>query len=296
MRPVGRDARGRIARLAPMLVLIDGEPFESADATVSVHDWAVIRGYGVFEVVRSYDGVPFRLDAHLDRLARSAAGLWIDLPARDDLAEWIRRCAADGGECQVRLVVTGGDRSHAAGVAGRVVVMTESLPEVPDRLSVLPMRAPWHPATDEGGFAGIKWTSYAPNMASTDAARRAGFDDALLLGPDDVVLEGPTYTVAWIVGGRVETPSLDLGILRSITRDVLIESAARLGLAVVESSFPLERLLGADEALGLSTTKQVTPIANVGMSAIPVGDLGAALAGEFAAIVAAEIGRTPDPS
>jgi branched-subunit amino acid aminotransferase/4-amino-4-deoxychorismate lyase len=272
-----------------MLILIDGEPFEQSDASVSVLDWGVIRGFGVFEVVRAYAGVPFRLDAHLDRLARSAASLWIDLPGRPELTEWIRRCAESGGDCQVRLVVTGGGRGDGA-PAGSTIVVTESLPEIPDRLSVLPLRAPWHPATDEGGFPGVKWTSYAPNMASTDTARRAGFDDALLLGPNDIVLEGPTYTVAWVVGGRVETPSLDLGILHSITRDVLVESADRLGLPVSESSFPLDRLLGADEALGLSTTKQVTPIGRIGTTDIAVGEVGVALAREFATIVSAESG------
>lgn len=273
-----------------MLVLIDGRAHEPAGATVSVFDWAVIRGFGVFEVIRSYDGAPFRLDPHLDRLERSAAALWIDLPPRDDLAEWARRCAESGGECQVRLVATGGGRNPTVDAPSRVIVMTEPLPEVPPRLSVLPVRAPWHPGTDEGGFSGVKWTSYAPNMASTDLAKRAGFDDALLLGAGDTVLEGPTYTVAWVTDGRVETPSLELGILHSITRDVLLESAARLGLPMAEGVFPLARLLAADEALGLSTTKQVTPIERVGDQEIAVGDLGAALAREFAAIVAAELG------
>jgi branched-subunit amino acid aminotransferase/4-amino-4-deoxychorismate lyase len=272
-----------------MLILIDGEQVDRSDASISVFDWGLIRGFGVFEVVRAYAGVPFRLDAHLDRLARSASALWIDLPERDLLAGWIRRCAESGGDCQVRLVVTGGGRGEGAPSAS-TIVMAEPVPAVPPQLSVLPMRAPWHPATDEGGFAGVKWISYAPNMAAIDTARRAGFDDALLLGPDDIVLEGPTYTVAWVVGGRVETPALDLGILHSITRDVLVESAGRLGLSVSESSFPLERMLGADEALGLSTTKQVRPIARVGTTEIQVGEVGAALAQEFAAIVAVESG------
>lgn len=273
-----------------MLVLIDGEPFDPAAAVISVFDWGVMRGYGVFEVVRSYGGAPFRLDAHLDRLERSAASLWIDLPPREDLSAWVARCAAEGGECQVRLIVTGGGRDPGIDAPGRTIVKAEPLPVVPDRLTVLPLRAPWHPGTVEGGFPGVKWTSYAPNMAATDAARRAGFDDALLLGEGDVVLEGPTYTVAWISGGRVETPSLDLGILRSITRDVFIESAGRLGLGVVESAFPLARLLEADEVLALSTTKQVSPIRAVGEHEVPVGEVGTAIATEFAAIVGREIG------
>lgn len=262
-------------------------------ATVSVFDWSVLRGFAVFEVIRSYDGTPFRLGAHLDRLERSAATMWIELPDRAHLTSWVRQCAGAGGECQVRVVVTGGGRDPLEDVPGRTIVMWEPLPAVPDRLSILPMRAPWHPATDSSGFAGVKWTSYAPNMASIDKARRAGFDDALLLSRDGVVLEGPTYTAAWVVAGRVETPSLDLGILPSITRDVLLEAAARLGLGVVEGSFPLERVVGADDVLALSTTKQVMPVGRIGEHEVASGEAGPALAAEYRSIVAAEVGSSP---
>ena len=140
----------------------------------------------------------------------------------------------------------------------------------------------------ENTRSGSNSTSSAPNMDAIDAARRAGFDDAPLLGPGDVVLEGPTYTIAWMIDGRIETPALDLGIIHSITRDVLLESAARLGRPLFESSFSLERLLEADEVLALSTTKQVTPVVRIGTTAIPVGEIGEAIVAEFAAAVASE--------
>lgn len=279
-----------------MRALVDGEPFEGPDAVVSVFDWAVIRGYGVFEVIRSYDGVPFRLAAHLDRLERSAAALWIEPPERVRLVEWVRRCAEVGGDCQVRIVLTGGGRDALTEAPPRAIVTWEPLADLPDVLSILPMRAPWHPATTESGFPGVKWTSYAPNMASTDMARRAGFDDALLLRPDSIVLEGPTFTIAWVADGRVETPSLELGILHSITRDVLREAAQQLGYDVLGGVFPLERLLLADEVLALSTTKQISPVSRVGEHDIPVGDIGRSLASTFASIVAAEAGRRTTPS
>ena len=276
-----------------MLVLIDGEAHDPADAALSVFDWAVVRGFGVFEVIRSYGGRPFRLGPHLDRLGRSAAGLGIDPPDRAGLEQWVEACADDGGDCQVRVIVTGGRRDRHAQSPPRTIVMTEPLADVPDRLRILPMRAPWHPATQEEGFGGIKWTSYAPNMASTEKAHLAGFDDALLLSADGIVLEGPTFTVAWASGGRLETPSMELGILASITRDVMLEAAARLSLEVVESAFPLQRVLDADEVLALSTVKQVTPVERIGDQAVEVGEISTALAAEFAAIVAAEVGAGP---
>jgi branched-chain amino acid aminotransferase len=276
--------------LRAMRVIIDGTPVPEDEAAISVYDWALLRGYGVFEVVRVYDGRTFRVQQHLDRLERSAAALAIDLPDRNELESWIADCAAAGGNCEVRIVVTGGSRDPLTKTASRTIVLTEPTPDTPERLAVLPMKALWHPGTDAGGFAGVKWTSYAPNMASTDKAQRAGFDDALLLTAESIVLEGPTFTVAWISDGRLETPTLELGILASITRDVLLESARRLDIEVKQGFFPLERLLGAEEALALSTVKQVTSIEKVGEHEVPVGDIGTALADEFRSIVEVETG------
>ena len=277
--------------LRAMRVSIDGTPVPDDEAAISVYDWGFLRGYGVFEVVRVYDGRTFRVRQHLDRLERSAAALAIDLPDRNQLESWIAECAEEGGNCEVRIVVTGGGRDPLVKAASSTIVMWEPTPAASKRLAVLPMRALWHPGTDAGGFAGVKWTSYAPNMASTDKAQRAGFDDALLLTAESIVLEGPTFTVAWISEGRLETPTLELGILASITRDVLVESALRLDIEVKQGFFPLERLLGADEALALSTVKQVTPIDKVGEHEIPVGEVGTALANEFRSIVEIETGH-----
>ena len=121
-------------------------------------------------------------------------------------------------------------------------------------------------------------------------ARAQGFDDALLLSSEGLVLEGPTFTVAWFIDGHVETPELALGILPSITRSVLIESAARLDLEVVEGRFTLQRLIDADEAMALSTVKEVSRIGAVGEHAKAEGDVGVALKGAYREIVAAETG------
>jgi branched-subunit amino acid aminotransferase/4-amino-4-deoxychorismate lyase len=125
-------------------------------------------------------------------------------------------------------------------------------------------------------------------MASTDKAQRAGFDDALLIGSNGIVLEGPTFTVAWVHDGRIETPSLDAGILQSITRDVMIECADRLGIPVSQGHFPLDRLLGSDEAFALSTLKQVMPIEGVGEVDIELGPVTSKLAGSFEELVRIE--------
>jgi branched-subunit amino acid aminotransferase/4-amino-4-deoxychorismate lyase len=223
-------------------------------------------------------------------LDQSAAALAIPRPDRLALAADMAEVAAANGDGQVRVILTGGGRDPWQEAAPRRVVMWEPLPPVPERVKVLPIIAPWHPATTASGFPGVKWTSYAPNMATTDAVRRLGYDDAMLLTPEGVVLEGPTFSFAWVHAGRIETPSLDLGILPSITRDVVLECCARLGLPVDEGRYPFERVRDAEEVLALSTVKQVVPVARVGTHEIPGGPVAARLAAAFAKVVAAETG------
>lgn len=273
-----------------MRVIIDGEAVDPTAAVVSVFDWVVIRGMGVFEVVRSYGGTLFRMGQHLERLERSAASLGLSAPPRHALERDLAAVAAAGGDGQVRVVITGGGRDAEVAAPSRTVVMWEPIPSGPERIRVLPVVAPWHPATDQSGFPGVKWTSYAPNMATTDIVRRSGFDEALLMTPDQIVLEGPTFSYAWVVDGRIETPSLDLGILASITREVLIECATAMGIAVVEGRFHLDRMLAADEVLALSTLKEVVPVEAIGSQQMAVGPVVPRLAAALVALVAEEVG------
>jgi branched-subunit amino acid aminotransferase/4-amino-4-deoxychorismate lyase len=270
-----------------MRVIINGIETRDEDAVVPVFDWGLQRGFGAFEVIRSYAGRLFREEGHLDRLERSLTALHIGLPPRDSLEQWVRRAAGEGGDCTVRVIVTGGGRDALFPTPSHTIVMWEPLPSVPDRLRLVPVTASWHPGTATATFHGM---SYAPNMAATDAARRDGFDDALLLTAAGDVLEGPTFTVAWAVDGVVETPGMEMGILASITRDVLLEASARLGLEVRQGRYPLARLLEADEVMALSTTKEVTPVAVVGERQMGSGPIAGRLAEEHRAIVSGDLG------
>ena len=271
-----------------MRVLIDGVEVDEADATVSIFDWAVQRGFGVFEVVRSYGGRPFHLGPHLDRLERSATALSLDLPDRGDLDAWTRRVAEAGGDCQVRIIVTGGGRDALYEAPSRTIVAWEPVSVIDRPLRVLPMIAHWHPGVAEGPLYGIKWLSYAPNMASSDLAREQGYDDALLSSRDGWVLEGPTFCVAWVVDGHIETPGLDLGILASITRSTLFTTAAAIGMDVVEGRWPLERVIDAAEVLALSTTKEVSQIDRIGGTEVATGPIAGRLLDAFFDLVASD--------
>ncbi|NNF65675.1 MAG: hypothetical protein HKN07_15635 [Acidimicrobiia bacterium] len=272
-------------------VLIDGVTTPSAEASVSVFDQAVQRGLGCFEAMRSYGGCVFRLDAHLDRLDRSASALGLELPARDDLSRWIvaqadAGTALPGDGSAVRVFVTGG----IEGIAGssRVIVTVASPPPRPASLRLASVEAPWHPAGRWSELTGAKTISYAPNMAAREKARSRGSDDALLTSVDGVVLEGPTFTVAWVNDSRVYTPSLDLGILSSITRTALLEVAAEVGVPVVEGHFGLEVVKDADEVVALSTFKEIVPVMAIDDRPLDVGPLTVTLQAGLRALIEKE--------
>ncbi len=256
-------------------VLINGEVSEG---TIPVTDSSVLRGDGCFEVLKARSGRPFALDHHLDRLARSAKIMAIELPSRSDLEEWITSVAEEGGDCAVRVVVTRG--SAVPGESAEPLVIVFGHPSSGDLgpTTLLPVPAPWHAAGSPWELAGAKILSYAPNLSASRRAVDEGFGDALLTTVVDVMLEGPTFSVAWVVAGVLETPSLDLGILDSITRRTVIEISSESGIEVREGEWALDRLDLADEVMALSTIREVQSVSAVGRRHFTEGPITSDLA------------------
>jgi 4-amino-4-deoxychorismate lyase len=241
-------------------------------------DLALVRGEAVFEAVRVYGGRPFRLRAHLDRLAASAAALELPLPG--GLEELATRAvaAAGGGDAVLRLLCTKG-REGASGEGGPVAfaVCTDLPAAFEDerarglRLVLLTTATdPLVRAASPWLLAGVKTIDYAVNMAAQRAARARGGDDALLVGLGGELLEAPTANLWWRTGQTLHTPSLELGILAGITRAVLRDLAGDLDLPVLEGVYTAEDLAAADEAFLSSSTREVMPVVEV--DGVPVGD------------------------
>ena len=245
-----------------------GRGLVPADAPV-LHpdDEGVLRARAVFETVRVYGGKPFRLDGHLDRFAVSAARLGLPQPGRDAFAEAAAQAIAAAGtpDAILRLLWTAGREGVHVPVG---LALVSSLPTGLDELHARGLRlatVTWAP----GALAGAKSTSYAENLAARDAAARRDADDALLVAADGTVLEGPTANVWWRDRDRLFTPALALPILAGVTRATLLELAPAAGYAVEEGSFPLERLLAAEEAFLSSSIREVMPV--VAVDGRPVG-------------------------
>ncbi|HET9719293.1 MAG TPA: aminotransferase class IV [Solirubrobacteraceae bacterium] len=225
---------------------LNGEIMPAPQAMIPVTDEGLLRGDGVFEAVRVYDGVPFRLEEHLLRLERSARNLRLplDLEAvRGEVRQLLSR--AGSGEDRpeaVRIVVTRG---------GRRIVLTEELPKLPERIRLgsiayAPTRV----------LDGVKSLSYAANMLARRLAEEAGFDEALLVTPHGRVLEATTSSVFWVKAGRLYTPPLSDHILASITRALVLDVTD-----AEERESTLEDVLDAEEVFLASTMREVHPVA-----------------------------------
>jgi branched-chain amino acid aminotransferase len=235
---------------------IDGELLEPSEARISVLDDGLLRGDGVFEMVKLYGGHPFRLRAHVDRLERSAAAIELPVERRllDSEIETFLGELPGFAELGLRIVLTRG---------GRHILLAEELPAWPRTARVALINL--NPSEI---LVGVKSISYAANMQAIRITAARGADEAIYVDRDRTVLEAPTSAIFWAgADGRLRTPAVECGILDSITRAVLIER-----LEVEDGAFPTDDLLGTKEAFLASTTREVQPIAAVDDRELPEVD------------------------
>ncbi len=253
------------------LACLDGVTAPSADTSIPIVDEGFIRGDGAFEVVRVYDGLPFALDEHLDRMERSAANLRLEsgVPRAQLEEEAAALLEARGGaqfDGLLRMILTRG---------GRRLLITEPLPPSPERLRLgtvtyAPTRV----------LDGVKSLSYAANMLCARIATENGFDEALLVTPHGRVLEGPTSSIFWVdESGVLCTPPLSDHVLASITRAHIIDL-----VDVKERSVDVDEIKRAQEAFMASTTREGQSVSAIDDREFPeTGEVTRKVAAAFAA-------------
>ena len=228
------------------LASVDGTVTPTAEAMVPMKDDGLYRGDGAFEVIRIYEGKPFALGDHLDRLGRSAAAIELEFD-RGALESEIGALLAAAGEVdgQLRLIVTRG---------GRRIAATEPIPNHGETLSVATVT--YCPTVI---LNGVKSLSYAANMQASRLAKARGAGEAVLVTPNGTVLEPPTSAIFWVTpDGALCTPALSDGVLESITRDRLIKA-----LDVEEGTWTVDDLRAASEAFLASTTREIQAVAAI---------------------------------
>lgn len=240
----------------------------------------------VFETAKLVDGHPFALTRHLARLDLSLAGLGLPSVDHDHIRDGVK-AVLDAAEPiafgRLRITVTAGvgplgsERSDSDPTY-IVTSVAQARPAASGRITVVPWTRNERAAT-----VGLKTTSYADNVIAIAAARQVGAMEAVFANTRGELCECTGSNIFVVVDGVALTPPGDCGLLRGITRGLVLEWGADAGIVIREQTLPLDVLTSADEVFLTSSIKDVFPVHAIDDRELAVGPVTTALAEVFAA-------------
>ncbi|HET9368431.1 MAG TPA: branched-chain-amino-acid transaminase [Candidatus Udaeobacter sp.] len=251
-------------------IYIDGKFYSEANAKISVFDHGLLYGDGIFEGIRFYNGRVFRLEEHLHRLWDSARSICLEIPMTmremtEAVLETIRQNHLRDG--YIRLLVTRG-----IGNLGLNPTQCES----PSVIIIAATIALYHEDFYRKGLTivtcatrrsnpaslnpAVKSLNYLNNVMARVEANLAGADEALMLNDAGNVAECTADNVFIAKHGQIFTPPVAAGALRGITRAVVFEIAAELGVKVRETDITRHDVFVADECFLTGTAAEIVPV------------------------------------
>lgn len=250
-------------RMNDSIYYLNGDYLAAAEAALPLNDLGIVRGYGVFDLLRTYDGVPFRLREHVERLQRSAHAIGLALPWD---AATIEAIALDTyrrnhlANATIRIIVTGGPSPNFMTPQGNptlavmVEPVTRNTPEEYEQgVTLLTVEmARFLPA--------VKSLNYIAAIMAMQQASAAGAVEALYRDAAGYVSECTRSNLFVFQGDRLVTPKDD--VLLGITRAVVMEIASD-SFEVYEGPLHYRDLLAADEAFITSSTKEILPVTQI---------------------------------
>ena len=255
------------------LIWIDGQWYDRDSAKVSVFDHGLLYGDGVFEGMRVYGGKVFRLEEHVDRLYDSAHAIWLTVPiAKEEMIrvteEGVRRGRLAEG--YLRHIVTRGvgdlglDPRKCARATVIIIFDTISLwprERYEQGLTVLTAGTPM--PHREALSPRVKSLNYLPHILAKVEGIHAQVDEVLMLDSAGYVAEASGMNLFVVKRGELRTPPAYAGILRGVTRDVILELAAAAGIPAREEPLNRYDVYTADEAFFTGTAAEIAPIRTV---------------------------------
>jgi branched-chain amino acid aminotransferase len=265
-------------------IWLDGKWCDRNSAVVSVYDHGLLYGDGVFEGIRTYGGKIFRLKQHLDRLYDSAKAIWLTIPmSREELAgvteEAVRRSGI--AEAYIRHIVTRGvgDLGLDPRKCPRpsVLIIVDTIKLWPEQvyeagLSVVTAGTPI--PQRESLSPRVKSLNYLAHILAKIEGIHAGADEVLMLDSAGFVAEGSGQNIFVVKGGHLKTPPVYAGILKGVTRDVVIELANEAGYPVEETILNRYDVYTGDEAFFTGTASEVVAIRQVDGRIVGSGKAG----------------------
>ena len=256
-----------------MKVYLNGELVDKESALISVFDHGYLYGDGVFEGIRAYNGIIFKLREHLDRLYRSAHMIMLEIPlAKVKMQEAVIATmkANNLKDAYIRVVVSRGEGD--LGLDPRkcknpnVVIITDKIVLYPQELYEKGMEiitVPTRRNIPEAINPQIKSLNYLNNILAKIEAINSGYQEAVMLNHDGLVVECTGDNIFILKENVLLTPPAYLGALKGITRDTVIELARKKGIEVKEDVITRYDLYNAQECFLTGTAAEIVPVVKI---------------------------------
>jgi branched-chain amino acid aminotransferase len=251
-------------------IYIDGKFYSEANAKISVFDHGLLYGDGIFEGIRFYNGRVFRLEQHLERLWDSAHSICLEIPMTrqemtEALLETIRQNHLRDG--YIRLLVTRGIGNLGLNPtqckAPSVIIIAATIALYHEdfyRKGLTIVTCATRRSSPAALNPAVKSLNYLNNVMARIEANLAGADEALMLNDAGNVAEGTADNVFIVKHGQIVTPTVTAGALRGITRSVVFEIAAELGIKILEADITRHDVFVADECFLTGTAAEIVPV------------------------------------
>lgn len=265
-------------------VYVDGKFYPKSEAKVSVFDHGLLYGDGIFEGIRAYNGVVFKLREHIERLYKSAHMIMLVIPTTKEemiqkTLETLRKNKMR--DAYIRLVVTRGIGD--LGLNPRkcpkptIIIITDTI--------ALHMAG----AKETGIAAMISWVkrdpvdatsheikslNYLNSILAKIEANIAGVDEAICLDKNGFVCEGVAENIFMVRKAKLYTPPTYTGALHGITAESVQDLAKKLGYEVKEKSITPFELFNADEVFFTGTAAEIIPVREINKRQINDGKPG----------------------
>jgi branched-chain amino acid aminotransferase len=266
-------------------IYIDGKFYPKSEAKISVYDHGLLYGDGVFEGIRAYNGIVFKLEEHIDRLYKSAHAIMLNIgiPKKDMIKAVIDTLKKNKlQDSYIRLVVTRGvgDLGLNPNKCKKptIIIITDTIKLHSD-----------NDAKEKGITAMITWVrrdaidatshevkslNYLNSILAKIEANNAGVEEAISLGRTGYVCEGVAENIFLVRDNIIFTPPSSTGALPGITAQVITRIAKKMGYAVVERNISPTELFTADEVFFTGTAAEVIPVREINKRTIGNGKPG----------------------
>jgi branched-chain amino acid aminotransferase len=251
-------------------IWLDGKWHDRESAVISVYDHGLLYGDGVFEGIRVYGGKIFKLAEHLDRLYDSAHAIWLNIPiSKQEMVEITEEAVRRSGiaEAYIRHIVTRGvgdlglDPRKCPKPSVLIIVDTIKLwPEEVYETGLKVVTAGTPIPQRESLSPRVKSLNYLAHILAKIEGIQAGADEVIMLDGSGSVAEGSGQNIFVVKQGRIRTPPVFAGILKGVTRDVVIDLARRAGYDMQETMLNRYDIYTADEAFFTGTASEIVAI------------------------------------